>query len=255
MNNRIAALQVELQEHKTRLLRHNIYQSLHSIEDLQVFMEHHIYAVWDFMSLLKSLQADLTSVSLPWVPKGNPVTRRLINEIVLEEETDVDEQGNPISHFELYLQAMKEAGANTQPVSELLQKLEDGLQVHEALEQLSIHHSVKEFVTNTFKIAMSGKTHEVAAAFTFGREDLIPDMFRNLIADLNTRFPGKLNTFIYYLDRHVQLDEEVHTPLALQMVSELCGNDDKKWQESLNVAKACIEARIKLWDGIKSVLA
>lgn len=254
MNKQIEALQVALQEHRERLLRHNVYQSLETIEDLQVFMEHHIFAVWDFMSLLKSLQADLTSVTLPWMPKGNPVTRRLINEIVLEEETDVDKHGNPISHFELYLQAMAETGADKNNILQLLRQIEGGTDLTDALEQLPIHASVKEFVTNTFRIAKSGKTHVVAAAFTFGREDLIPDMFRSLITDLNNRFPSKLETFIYYLDRHVQLDEEVHNPLALQMVSELCGNDSDKWQESLEVSKACIEYRIKLWDGIRTVL-
>lgn len=254
MNKEIEALQHALKEHRARLLRNNVYQSLQTIEDLQVFMEHHIFAVWDFMSLLKALQADLTCVALPWMPKGNPVTRRLINEIVLGEETDVDQQGNPVSHFELYLQAMGETGADKTNMLQLLQLLQRGTDLTIALEQLPIHASIKEFVGNTFSIVNSGKTHEVAAAFTFGREDLIPDMFRHLITDLNTRFPGKLNTFIYYLDRHVQLDEEVHTPLALQMVNELCGKDDVKWQQSLDVAKACIEQRIQLWDGIRSVL-
>lgn len=255
MNKQIEALQDALQEHKMRLLRHNVYQSLQNLEDLQVFMEHHVFAVWDFMSLLKSLQANLTCVTLPWMPTGNPTTRRLINEIVLEEETDVDQEGNPISHFELYLKAMDEVGADRKNISQLLHQIEGGMPVAEALEGLPIHHTVKDFVNNTLKIAGSGKTHEVAAAFTFGREDLIPDMFRSLLADLNERFPGKLDTFIYYLDRHVQLDEEVHTPLALQMVGELCGEDSEKWQESLDVAKDCIENRIQLWNGIRTVLA
>jgi len=255
MNNRkIEALQKALQTHRRHLLKHNVYQSLETLEDLKVFMEHHVFAVWDFMSLLKALQAELTCVTLPWVPKGSPITRRLINEIVLEEETDVDQQGNPISHFELYLRAMAEAGADVGRIRQLIQNLEEGKSVDSALDQAQVHVSVKYFVRNTFRIINSGQTHAVAAAFTFGREDLIPDMFRHLIADLSERFPGKLDTFIYYLDRHVQLDEEVHTPLALQMVSELCGEDEDKWQEALEVAQACIEQRIELWNGIRSLL-
>jgi hypothetical protein len=254
MNHRIDALQQALKEHRKSLLKHNVYQSLETLEDLQAFMEHHVFAVWDFMSLLKALQADLTSVTLPWVPKGSPVTRRLINEIVLEEETDVDQQGNPVSHFELYLRAMAEVGADQTRINQLLAGVLSGKSVNQALDESGIHASVKEFVQNTFRIIQSGKTHAIAAAFTFGREDLIPDMFRNLIADLNERFPGSLDTFIYYLDRHVQLDEEVHTPLALQMVSELCGDDDDKWQEALEVSVACIESRIRLWDGIREML-
>ncbi|MHA6248973.1 DUF3050 domain-containing protein [Pontibacter sp. CAU 1760] len=254
MNNRIEALQQALREHRKRLLQHNVYQSLQTLDDLKLFMEHHVFAVWDFMSLLKALQRDLTCVTLPWVPTGSPSTRRLINEIVLEEETDVDQEGNPISHFELYLRAMDEAGANKALIEQLLQSLSDGNTVNSALDKVGIDASVKYFVRNTFSVINSGKPHAVAAAFTFGREDLIPDMFRHLIADLNERFPGKLSTFIYYLDRHVQLDEEVHTPLALQMVSELCGDDDDKWQEALDVSKSCIEQRIELWNGIRSLL-
>lgn len=254
MNKKIEALQQALLEHRQQLLQHNVYQSLVTLEDLRLFMEHHVFAVWDFMSLLKALQRDLTCTTLPWMPTASPSTRRLINEIVLEEETDVDQEGKPISHFELYLRAMAEAGADTGQIEQLLESIRGGKTVDGALDQLPIDASVKAFVRNTFRIINSGKPHAVAAAFTFGREDLIPDMFRHLIADLNKRFPGKLETFIYYLDRHVQLDEEVHTPLALQMVSELCGDDEEKWHEALDISKRCIEQRIELWNGIRSLL-
>ncbi|ARS34049.1 DUF3050 domain-containing protein [Pontibacter actiniarum] len=254
MNKRIEALQQALQGHRRQLLQHNVYQSLETLEDLRVFMEHHVFAVWDFMSLLKALQRDLTCTTLPWVPTASPSTRRLINEIVLEEETDVDQEGRPVSHFELYLRAMAEAGADTSQIEQLLQSIQEGKTVNSALDLLPVDASVKAFVRNTFRIINLGSPHAVAAAFTFGREDLIPDMFRHLITDLNKRFPGKLETFIYYLDRHVQLDEEVHTPLALQMVDELCGDDDDKWQEALEVSRQCIAQRIELWDGIRNLL-
>jgi hypothetical protein len=253
-NTRIEALQQALLEHRKKLLKHNVYQSLETLEDLKLFMEHHVFAVWDFMSLLKALQADLTSVTLPWVPKGSPSTRRLINEFVLEEETDVDQEGNAVSHFELYLRAMAEAGADDTRIIQMVKSVVEGKNVNLALDQSGIHDSVKNFVRNTFQVIHSGKPHVTAAAFTFGREDLIPDMFRILIDDLNGRFPGKLDTFIYYLGRHVQLDEEVHTPLALQMVNELCGDDDEKWQEALEASIDCIESRIQLWDSIRALL-
>ncbi|WP_347158304.1 DUF3050 domain-containing protein [Pontibacter chitinilyticus] len=254
MNYRIEALQQALREHRQQLLRHNVYQSLETLEDIRIFMEHHVFAVWDFMSLLKALQRDLTCITLPWVPTGNPLTRRLVNEIVLEEETDIDQQGRPVSHFELYLRAMAECGANPDKIQQLLQSISEGKSVNSALDLVQVDATVKYFVRNTFRIIHSGKPHAVAAAFTFGREDLVPGMFRHLITDLNSRFSGKLDTFLYYLDRHVQLDEEVHTPLALQMVDELCGDDEEKWQEALEVAQACIEQRIALWNGIRNLL-
>lgn len=251
----IAELQEALAPARQQLVAHGVYQSLHSLSDLRVFMQHHVFAVWDFMSLLKALQRELTCVEVPWVPRGNPTTRRLINDIVLEEETDVDPEGNPASHFELYLRSMRECGADTAPIERLLAALAAGDPVGEALVKAQAPASVQEFVLDTFRIIESGKPHAVAAAFTFGREDVIPDMFRHLVHDLRQRFPGQLDTFTYYLDRHIQLDEEVHTPLAQQMVRELCGTDARRWQESREVAARCMQARVALWDGIRADLA
>ncbi|KUG09472.1 DUF3050 domain-containing protein [Solirubrum puertoriconensis] len=253
--NSIAALQQALAPARQRLVEHSVYQSLHSLDDLRVFMQHHVFAVWDFMSLLKALQRDLTCTTVPWVPRGNPSTRRLINEIVLEEETDVDPEGCPTSHFELYLRAMQECGADVTPIQRLLETLATGASVEEALGAAEAPESVRTFVRQTFEVVNSGQPHAVAAAFTFGREDVIPDMFRHLVHDLRARFPGQLDTFTYYLDRHIELDEEAHAPLAQQMVQELCADNAERWQQATEVARRCMEARVALWDGIRSAVA
>ena len=250
----IRTLHEQLAPARAQLVSHSVYQGLTSLPDLHRFMEHHVFAVWDFMSLLKCLQRDLTCVTVPWVPRGNPATRRLINEIVLEEETDADQHGQPASHFELYLLAMEECGADTQPIRRLLDALSVGASVEEALLRAEAPYPVQQFVLSTFSVINSGQPHAVAAAFTFGREDVIPDMFRNLITDLGQRFPGQLDTFTYYLDRHIQLDEEVHTPLAEQMVRELCGQDEQRWADCRDVANHCMQARVALWDGIRQTL-
>ncbi|RYU81618.1 DUF3050 domain-containing protein [Hymenobacter persicinus] len=251
----IQTLHEQLAPARAQLVSHSVYQGLHTLEDLRQFMEHHVFAVWDFMSLLKCLQRDLTCVTVPWVPRGNPATRRLINEIVLEEETDVDQHGQPASHFEMYLRAMEECGADTQPIRRLLDALSVGESVEQALLLADAPYAVQQFVLSTFHVINSGNPHAVAAAFTFGREDVIPDMFRHLIADLSQRFPGQLDTFIYYLDRHIQLDEEVHTPLAEQMVRELCGSDAQRWDDCRDVANRCMQARVALWNGIRQTLS
>ena len=248
---------IEIKEHilplRQLLLEHPVYHQLRHLGDLNILMEQHVFAVWDFMALLKSLQFGLTSTNAPWMPIGNPKTRRLINEIVLEEESDIDIEGNPSSHYEMYLQSMQQSGANTQQVERFIARLISGYSHKELLkfnvEQLKDY--TLEFVNTTFEIIHRGKLHEIAAAFTFGREDLIPDMFRSIVSDLDKNFPGKLDTFRYYLDRHIELDEEVHTPLALQMIEELCGEDEQKWLEAKKVARECLKARIKLWDGIE----
>lgn len=251
----VQALQAQLQPARQRMVDHAVYRRIETLADLRVFMEHHVYAVWDFMSLLKALQRELTCVEVPWVPKGNPATRRLLNDIVLEEETDLDPEGQPTSHFELYLRAMREAGATTAPVERLLAALAEGASVPAALAAAQAPASVQEFVKHTFGVIAGGQPHAVAAAFTFGREDVIPDMFRSLIADLGQRFPGQLDTFTYYLNRHIELDEDHHAPLAHQMVRDLCGTDPSRWREAAEVAQQGMAARMALWDGIAAALA
>jgi hypothetical protein len=251
----IEFLQQEVATTRQLLLNNGLYYRLQTMADLHQFMEHHVFAVWDFMSLLKALQRDLTCVDVPWVPTANPATRRLINEIVLEEETDLDPQGQPISHFELYVRSMEECGANTLPIRRLIAAVGAGRTVSQALTDAQAPDSVRQFVETTFRIIQSGKAHSVAAAFTFGREDLIPAMFRQLVGELRDRFPGQLDTFVYYLDRHIELDEEVHAPLAQQMVRELCADDPQCWQEAQQVTVECLEARMALWDGIKPTQA
>ncbi|WP_426060658.1 DUF3050 domain-containing protein [Hymenobacter sp. B1770] len=248
----IEFLQQEVAQCRHLLLNNNLYYRLQTLSDLRQFMEHHVFAVWDFMSLLKALQRELTCVRVPWVPTPNPATRRLVNEIVLEEESDVDPEGNPISHFELYLRAMKECGADTEPIERLIAALQAGHTLTQALDAARVPDSVRQFVETTFAIIRSGQPHAVAAAFTFGREDLIPAMFRQLVGELRDRFPGQLDTFTYYLDRHIQLDEEVHAPLAQQMVRELCADDPDRWIDCQQVTVQCLEARMVLWDGIRT---
>lgn len=247
----IAYLQHAVEPTRQALLNNGLYYRLHSLADLRQFMEHHVFAVWDFMSLLKALQRDLTCVQVPWVPTPNPATRRLINEIVLEEESDIDPQGQPVSHFELYVRAMEECGADTGPIKRLLTAITEGASIAQALEAAQVPESVRQFVATTFDVINSDKPHAVAAAFTFGREDLIPDMFRRLVGELLKRFPGQLATFTYYLDRHIELDEEVHAPLAQQMVRELCADDPDCWLEAQQITIRCLEARMALWDGVK----
>ncbi|MBD2721678.1 DUF3050 domain-containing protein [Hymenobacter armeniacus] len=247
----IEFLQQEIAPTRRLLLNNSLYRSIQSMADLRRFMEHHVFAVWDFMSLLKALQGGLTCVQVPWVPTANSAMRRLINEIVLEEESDVDPAGHATSHFELYVRAMDECGADTGPIRRLVAAVAAGDTVERALEAARVPESVREFVLTTFNIIRVGRPHAVAAAFTFGREDLIPDMFRQLVDDLSTRFPGQLDTFTYYLNRHIELDEDVHAPLARQMVRELCADDPERWLEAQQVVVRCLEARMALWDGVK----
>lgn len=235
---------------RQELLNHQVYQEIEKIEDLQVFLQYHVFAVWDFMSLLKALQQNLTCTQVPWFPKGNPITRRLINEIVLGEESDIDKNGNPASHYELYIQAIQRIGTNTQEIEQFVTNIQKGNSVENTLNESNIDESIKQFILFSFEIISSQKPHLIASAFTFGREEVIPDMFTEIIKGFENNFPKKISNLIYYFERHIELDGEEHGPMTMKMIDELCDNDSEKWTECLEIAKKSLKVRIQLWNGI-----
>jgi hypothetical protein len=233
---------------RQRIVEHPLYREIRNIQHLRIFLQSHVFAVWDFMSLLKSLQACLTCVETPWLPSPYPRSRRLINEIVLGEESDKFGDGY-ISHFELYLQAMVEAGADTSAIRKLVDELKSGLALPDALSVAGPPAEAVEFVRTTFSFLQLDKPHVTVAAFTIGREDLIPDMFHQMVKDLRQNLET-VSLFEYYLDRHIEVDADSHGPMALQMVEELCGPDERKWEEAGFGAVTALQARLALWDGI-----
>lgn len=245
MNPKVLEINKSIKVYKQEIINHPLYKKLNSVEDIAVLMEHHVYAVWDFMSLLKALQSKLTCTSSPWKPIGDTQIRRLINSIVLEEESDVDADGKPASHYEMYLDAMKESGANTRPIECFVADVSSN-------NIPSVSEEVDSFLKSTFDVIDSQEAHKIAAAFTFGREDLIPDMFTSIVEEYNTN--NKLDKFVYYLERHIELDGGEHGPLALQLISDLCGEDETKWKEVEETAIKSLVARKKLWDAVLNSL-
>ncbi|WP_018350524.1 DUF3050 domain-containing protein [Longispora albida] len=236
---------------RSNVITHDMYARLKSHEAIVTFMEHHVYAVWDFMSLLKSLQRSLTCVDVPWVPSGPVSSRRLINDIVLVEESD-DLGDGFISHFELYLRGMEEAGADTSVIGSFIDLIRNGTPVTEALTAVAVPEPSAGFVRSTFAFIQESPLHCQAAAFAFGREDLIPEMFQQVV-DVNEN-TGKLGLFVDYLRRHIQVDDEEHTPMAMQMLADLCGDDQQKWQDCVEAVTSTLDARTRLWDGITAAL-
>lgn len=249
MHPQIQKIQSAIAPLREQIVNHPVYKEIRDLEDLQVFMQFHSFAVWDFMSLLKALQQQLTCTTTPWFPKGSADTRYLINEIVLGEESDVDEEGNRISHFELYLNAMNQCGADTDQLSGFLENLQKGQSVGAALTDAACPQGVQDFVNHTFAVIDSNKPHVQAAVFTFGREDLIPDMFHSIVQDLHQKFPDQVSTFKYYLERHIEVDGDHHSHLALEMTERLC-NTESDWEEAMEAVKLSLESRIGLWDGV-----
>ncbi|WP_316755874.1 DUF3050 domain-containing protein [Pedobacter aquatilis] len=248
MHPNIKKIQENIEPLRQQIINHKVYGEISELEDLQIFMEHHIYAVWDFMSLLKALQINLTCTTLPWFPVGDAVTRQLINEIVAGEESDVDVEGNIKSHFELYLDAMVQCGAKVEPIRNFLTSLQKGREFDMAFELAQVPVAARDFVKSTFDTINSEKTHLQAASFTFGREDLIPNMFFSMVNDLNSSQPEKVSIFKYYLERHIEVDGDHHSHLALSMTEKLCEKDETFWAEAEATTKIALQKRIDLWD-------
>ncbi|WP_040006850.1 DUF3050 domain-containing protein [Fibrisoma limi] len=249
-NDQLISLSERIEPLRQRLTTHPLYESVRDLGDLRTFMESHVWAVWDFMSLLKRLQRDLTCVDVPWLPVGNPETRYLINEIVVGEESDVDPEGNRLSHFELYLKAMQQAGAGTDVIQGFINELTNGRSVQNALDNADLPDGSRAFVGFTFDLLGQGKLHEIAAVFTFGREDLIPDMFIALVRQLRDQSPEQLALFTYYLERHIEVDGDHHSHLAKAMTAELCGQDAQRWEEATQAVEAALRTRLALWDSV-----
>ena len=251
MNSNIEHIEKELAGLRNELKNHSLYKRLHTIEDVHTFMSLHVFAVWDFMSLLKAIQMNLTCVSIPWIPAKNAELARFINEIVVAEESDYDAHGVIKSHFEMYLTAMNEVNADTSKMNEFMKMIQSNNTVAEALENLSVPKEVKEFLNFTFDTIKTNKTHLIASSFTFGREDVIPDMFISIIDKATLENNKSYDSFNYYLERHIELDGDEHGPLSLKMVTELCGDDAQKWKEVLETGKKALQLRINLWTGIE----
>ncbi len=248
----IESINHSIQPQKNLLLQHSLYGKVKNLDSLNCFLENHIYAVWDFMSLLKALQTKLTCTTTPWFATKNPETRYLINEIVLAEETDLTIDGRRQSHYEMYIEAMEACGADTSGIESFLSELNSLHNIYVAIKKSNLHPNIKAFLDFTFRVIDEGKTHQIAAAFTFGREDLIPSMFTVILKNFQANFPETdLSKLIYYFERHIELDTDEHGPMAMKMITELCGTDAQKWAEVEAVSILALEKRIGLWDAIE----
>lgn len=221
-------------------------QSINCLEDLRIFMSSHIYAVWDFMCLVKQLQTHLAPAGSPWVPSYSASSRRWINEIVLGEESDITPQGGYASHFESYIISMKEIGIDTTWIESWPDYVRS-VGWSEAIQNPQVPEPAKFFMTETKKFVDSDKPWIICAALALGREDLLPEQFQSVLNQLEAAcIPSE--TFKWYLARHVEIDGNEHGPAARKLLEELCGGNSEREQEATEAALTAIRAREKYWD-------
>ena len=222
-------------------------QSINCVSDLKIFMENHVYAVWDFMCLVKQLQQHLAPSGSPWIPKYSPTARRWINEIVLGEESDITINNQThASHFESYIVAMNEIGIDTEWIKQWTTLVET-IGWTNAIQHPRVPKPAKHFMTETKSFIDSDKPWVMCAALALGREDLLPEQFQSVLNQLEViEIPSP--TFNWYLARHVEIDGNEHGPAARRLLEELCDNDPVKEQEATEAALRAINARMRFWD-------
>ncbi len=274
-----AVLETAIAPLRRKLCEHPLHAELDDRGALALFMRHHVFAVWDFMSLLMALRREVASDTLAWIPPANRLGARLVNEIVLAEESDDDARGGFVSHFEMYHEAMTALGADTGPIDELIRRVRQGEAVGKAMAAAELPDCVRRFVGHTFAVIASRDPCQIAAAFSLGREDLLPNVFLRIIDSLRAaeadhaeadnidrpadsaqpvatvRTTGDeqsegLEAFRYYLLRHVELDGDHHGPMAMRLLETLCGRDPRKWQSAQAAAESALLARLDFWNAI-----
>ena len=245
--------QAVIADFRQRLEAHPIYAAVQTREDLRCFMQHHVYSVWDFMSLIKYLQSVVAPSAYPWRADGDASVRRFINELVLEEESDQHPLHSGFaSHFELYQHAMREIGADTGPVLAFVDAVRT-TGIEHALADSDIPPPSRDFTATTFGFIASGRAHEAAAALALGREHIIPCMFRAILGRTGVA-EDQAPIFHAYLNRHIHLDEDFHAPLSLRLLNGLCGDDPRRVEQAVAAAQVAVEARLKFWDGVLAAI-
>ncbi len=255
--NSIDDLTRELHPLTSQVINHSLYKKVSSIHSLRLFMEQHVFAVWDFMCLLKELHRRIVCTSAPWYPPKDALSANLINSILVEEEGDITEDGmHYASHFEIYLSAMEKINASTVGIKDLLNFLKQGKSIADAVELAQLRPATKNFILTTFSF-FELDAHQLAAAFVYGREGITSAMFTPLVkklteeVDCNKHY--NLNTLIYYFNRHIELDNNEHLPKALRMLSNLIGNDQTKFQQAFETAEKALTARINFLTDIEQL--
>ncbi|WP_428262224.1 DUF3050 domain-containing protein [Haliangium sp.] len=231
---------------------HGLYGRLSTVTDLRRFMEHHVVCVWDFMSLVKSLQRDFGGWSLPWVPARDPVVARFLNEIVLDEESD-DIGGRYLSHYELYLEAMDEVGADAAPARHMIEAVQAGVEVSVAAHGAGLPVAARRFLDTSLAL-LERSLPARAAVFYYGREQAIPPMFSEILAQLEDR-GLRCPSMRAYLERHIECDGTRHGPMARALLdASLRGAGPEAAVEADDAARIALSARLSLWDAIEAEL-
>lgn len=238
-------LQKEIREHA-------LYGAITDISSLRCFMEQHVICVWDFMCLLKSLQQAFTCTHTAWVPPVDAEAARLVNEIVLAEESDRLPNGTASSHFEMYLRAMEEVGCDLSVMNEFIDRIRSGQSLVRAVSESRFNDGAKRFVRHTIEV-LQQPIHVQAAVFFHSRENLIPGIFQEFVREIH-RNEMPVPTLMHYFVRHAKIDADEHTPKAQILLGRVYQGNSQRMLEGEEAAAKALKERLYLWDAIYSDL-
>ena len=235
-----------IEEAKQLLRFHPVYAAIRNSESLRIFMERHVLCVWDFMSLLKSLQTSLSCTAVPWLPPPFPEAARFVNEMVLREESDEIRPGLHRSHFEWYLEAMREAGCASDAIDRLVGRLAGGAALRDALQESGLPSESLRSTRHTLDITRRPLAVK-AAVFFHGREDVTARMFLPIVGTLEQN-GLYCPTLLAYLRRHVEMDSKRHGPMAARLMEQLFAVAPQHRDEAHEAVWRVLDARRQLWD-------
>jgi len=121
------------------------------------------------------------------------------------------------------------------------------------LEGTYIPAIAKEFMNSTRVQVEHEHILVTASSFTFGREALLPSIFMELIKQPMLKDDKRLKKFELYLQRHIELDGDIHSHLAKKLVASIC-RSEKEWNLAENSALTAIKSRLTYWDNVYSVI-
>lgn len=241
-------LERRLLAERAALAPHPLFSELRTLDHLRAYMRYHVWCVWDFMALLKSVQIGLGSFSTAWLPARDAELLNLVNSIVSEEELDTGPDGRRLSHFEAYVEAMRELDVSTAEIESFVQQLRRGVGVTDAMYAAGAPAASIEFVTSTIGFCAL-PLHQRVAAFTLGREELVPHLLQQIRqhAWFESQRGGY---FTWYVDRHIELDLAEHGPKSVALASGVIGDDPTRRHEALTTGLDALIARRRYLDAI-----
>ena len=238
----------ELNNLKQSITTHPLFTEELNTKQICKFMESHIFAVWGFMSILKSLQKKITPNDLPWIPNENTKNGLInfVNEIILCEESDYIDGIGFISHFEIYLLAMKSMGAKSEQLDKFISRINNEGYDEKFLDDVNTSTEVKEFLKHDLEISLNGTLPEIVGAFTLGREKVIPNMFSYILPAIKETASSKY--LVTYLERHIDIDGDRHGPLSMKLLDATCNNE--QLNSAYTAAIRSLKLRLRVWDKI-----